>query len=169
MANNHLTHVLAPTHAFSRAPTLRRWWASHTKARLVVPFVLATALVGFSFLPDPQVALDLPDIPQMLVIDNQTVDMSASAASAPSRRRLGLTVHDPVGQRLGAQVINPSLLVHSNRVHVVARRHRRETRQRSAHFSGPQGTGDAVVIEQRLEMRDFVAFFMVFGSFWGTF
>lgn len=51
----------------------RKWWASHPKGRLVVPFVLGAALVGFSFLPDPAYDGSLPDIPAQMVIDNQTV------------------------------------------------------------------------------------------------
>lgn len=114
---------------------IQKWWASHPKGRLVVPFVLGAALVGFSFLPDPAYDGSLPDIPAQMVIDNQTVD-------------LRLQLHDPEGHRLGASVINPSILLKDGAVVVVARRHRRETKQRSAVYNGPEGSGDAVVIDQ---------------------
>jgi len=103
---------------------IQKWWASHPKGRLVVPFVLGAALVGFSFLPDPSYNQSLPDIPAQMVIDNQTVD-------------LRLQLHDPEGHRLGASVINPSILLKDGEALVLARRHRRETMQRSAVYNGP--------------------------------
>eukprot|EP00434_Breviolum_minutum_P030827 symbB.v1.2.027259.t1/scaffold2785.1/size70456/2 len=114
---------------------IQRWWASHTKGRLVVPFVLAAALVGCSFLPDPAYDGSLPDIPERVVVDNHTVDVR-------------LQLRDPEGHRLGASIINPSVLIQDDRVVVVARRHRRETLQRNAVYDGPEGSGDAVVIDQ---------------------
>ena len=57
---------------------------------------------------------------------------------------LRLQLHDPEGHRLGASVINPSILLKDGAVVVVARRHRRETKQRSAVYNGPEGSGDAV-------------------------
>ncbi|CAJ1392982.1 unnamed protein product [Effrenium voratum] len=114
---------------------IQKWWAAHTRARLVVPFILATALVGFSFLPDPSIDTSLPDVPAQIVLDNRTIDM-----------RLNLL--DREGQRQEATLINPSLLIQNGQVHVVARRHRRETVQRNGRYDGPDGSGDAVIIEQ---------------------
>ena len=62
-----------------------------------------------------------------------------------------LQLHDPEGHRLGASVINPSVLVHDGAAVVVARRHRRETRQRNAIYDGPEGSGDAVTCQRFLQ------------------
>jgi len=55
---------------------------------------------------------------------------------------------DPDGQHVGAMVINPSLVIADGKVVVVARRHRKETTQSNGRYSGPQGEGDAVFINQ---------------------
>ena len=104
---------------------IQKWWASHTKARLVVPFIMAAFLVGLSFLPDPAAAATLPDIPAQKWVDDRTKDM-----------RLGLMDSD--GQHLGAAIINPSLVVVDGQVVVVARRHRRETTQSKGRYRRPR-------------------------------
>ena len=114
---------------------IQKWWASHTVARLFVPFILAAFLVGFSFLPDPAADVLLPDIPAQQWIDDRTKDMR-------------LQLSDSEGQHLGAMIINPSIVIADDQVVVVARRHRRETTQSSGHYSGPEGEGDAVFINQ---------------------
>eukprot|EP00913_Durusdinium_trenchii_P018386 g17271.t1 len=114
---------------------IQKWWAAHTKARLVVPFVLGTFLVGFSFLPDPAYDNSLPDLPASIMIDNRTVDVR-------------LNLEDPEGRLRGAMVINPSLLIQDGQILVAARRHRRETLQRNGIYHGPEGSGDAVIIDQ---------------------
>ena len=55
----------------------------------------------------------------------------------PSQVDLRLQLHDPEGHRLGASVINPSILLKDGEALVLARRHRRETMQRSAVYNGP--------------------------------
>ncbi|CAK9054524.1 Protein FAM3B [Durusdinium trenchii] len=114
---------------------IQKWWAAHTKARLVVPFVLGTFLVGFSFLPDPAYDNSLPDLPASIMIDNRTVDVR-------------LNLEDPEGRLRGAMVINPSFLIQDGQILVAARRHRRETLQRNGIYHGPEGSGDAVIIDQ---------------------
>jgi len=114
---------------------IQKWWASHTKARLVVPFILAACLVGFSFLPDPSADVLMPEIPAQQYIDDRTKDMR-------------LELSDSEGQHLGAMIINPSLAIRDGEVFIVARRHRRETTQSNGRYSGPEGEGDAVFINQ---------------------
>ena len=77
----------------------------------------------------------MPDIPAQQWIDDRTKDMR-------------LELSDAEGQHLGAMVINPSLVIADDQVIVVARRHRRETTQSNGRFSGPEGEGDAVFINQ---------------------
>jgi len=102
---------------------IQRRWAAHPKARFVVPFVMAGALAGLSFLPDPQpVAPELLDIPATRRIDNVTVDVRLALADTEGGR--------------DAAVINPSLLVHGGEVVVVARRHQVTTRRYVGAFSG---------------------------------
>eukprot|EP00931_Biecheleriopsis_adriatica_P042206 TRINITY_DN2405_c0_g1_i2.p1 TRINITY_DN2405_c0_g1~~TRINITY_DN2405_c0_g1_i2.p1 ORF type:complete len:1595 (+),score=335.47 TRINITY_DN2405_c0_g1_i2:126-4787(+) len=114
---------------------VQRWWASHPTGRCFVPFVLAATLAGLSFLPKPEPDSSLSDIPAFLKLDEDMMDMR-------------LELNDPDGEKLGADVINPSLLIHGNRVVVVARRHRQETLQYTGTFSGPEGSGRATIIDQ---------------------
>eukprot|EP00931_Biecheleriopsis_adriatica_P097680 TRINITY_DN714_c0_g1_i4.p1 TRINITY_DN714_c0_g1~~TRINITY_DN714_c0_g1_i4.p1 ORF type:complete len:1084 (-),score=198.45 TRINITY_DN714_c0_g1_i4:118-3369(-) len=110
----------------------QKWWGTHTKARLFVPFVLAISLVCFDQLPDPRnPEVPLSSIPAMVTIDKRAVDM-----------RLGF--QDQEGELQGATIINPSLAVKDGEVVVVARRHRTET----SRYVGTRGDGDASFIDQ---------------------
>lgn len=96
---------------------VQKWWTEHTRARLVVPFVLAAVLGGLSVLPDPSVPnTTLSDVPAFVRLDERMVDVR-------------LAVYDAEGQSMGATTINPSVVFDGNNVIIVARRHRRETQR----------------------------------------
>eukprot|EP00930_Biecheleria_cincta_P038729 TRINITY_DN2660_c0_g1_i5.p1 TRINITY_DN2660_c0_g1~~TRINITY_DN2660_c0_g1_i5.p1 ORF type:complete len:1880 (-),score=330.91 TRINITY_DN2660_c0_g1_i5:467-5422(-) len=115
---------------------VEKWWATHSKGRLIVPFVLAALLGGLSYLPDPTpTAADssLSDIPAFVKHDDSMLDM-----------RLGLV--DPEGRKQEAWLMNPSLLIHGNEVVVVARRHRQENVRSVA--QSPVDGGQVTLLEE---------------------
>eukprot|EP00931_Biecheleriopsis_adriatica_P042205 TRINITY_DN2405_c0_g1_i1.p1 TRINITY_DN2405_c0_g1~~TRINITY_DN2405_c0_g1_i1.p1 ORF type:complete len:1055 (+),score=183.52 TRINITY_DN2405_c0_g1_i1:126-3167(+) len=94
---------------------------------------LRSTLAGLGLLPNPDSSLS--EIPAFLKLDEDMIDTR-------------LELDDPDGETLGADVINPSLLIQGDRVVVVARRHRQETLQYTGTFNGPEGSRRATIIDQ---------------------
>jgi len=104
---------------------IQAWWGRHEKGRLAVPFVLAAILVGFSFVPQPSVAIQLADLPALRRLGPEMVDLRMPCSSVEAG---------------GASLINPALFFQGDKVVLVARRHSLEISRRVGDFNGSAAT-----------------------------
>ncbi|CAL1139698.1 unnamed protein product, partial [Cladocopium goreaui] len=118
---------------------LQKWWAAHPNGQLAVPFLLAAFFMAGCFCPTfGESVPTMEDLPRVIRLNEAMVDMD-----------LGLTDAGHVGPGEGAAIINPSVLLKDDEVIVLARRHRRETRQQNGWYEAPDGERTkAVIIEQ---------------------
>ena len=118
---------------------LQKLWAANPNGQLAFPFLLAAFFMAACFYPVDlvqEVVFHLEELPAVIRLDNEMVDMN-----------LGLK--DDVGTFEGASIINPSILLRESDIIVLARRHRRETRQQNGFYKPPGGEQvKAVIIEQ---------------------
>jgi len=104
---------------------IQKWWSSHPKARLAVPFVMSAIMIAAVYWPEGEKPVD-PEVPTLVRHDPRMIDVE-------------LPLVDSEGSSMGL-LMNPSFAVNESRLVVTARRHKLEVSFRNGWYNWSAAT-----------------------------